>query len=115
MAKLLQQFEARIDRRLQEQTQMIESLKASSTALSSGTSSVPSSDSQDFADFGDARHESENQNRANDQDSSWDVSTIFFLFSQESFNNFFFFKQQNGDPDSTIQQFCFLYASVKSP
>jgi hypothetical protein len=84
MAKLLQQFEARIDRRLQEQTQMIESLKASSTALSSGTSSEPS-DSQDFPDFGDARDESENQNRANDQDSSWDVSTIFLFFSQESF------------------------------
>jgi hypothetical protein len=57
---------------------MIESLKASSTALSSGTS-----DSQEFADFGDARSardESENQNSANDQDSSWDVSTIFFSF-----------------------------------
>jgi hypothetical protein len=92
MAKLLQQFEARIDRRLQEQTQMIESLKASSTALSSGTSSEPSSDSQDFPDFGDARDESENQNRANDQDSSWDVSTIFFLlFTRIFFFSFLFF------------------------
>ncbi len=75
MANLLQQFEARIDRRLQEQTQMIESLKASSAASSRGTSSEPSSDFQDF----DARDESETHSRTTDHDSSWDVSTIFLM------------------------------------